>query len=621
MVEHVKLRAGKYMKPATLKFEGNNIYVQTGFNRALIDEIKNMAGAHWCGYDEPPRKVWRITNCDRNIFALTYLRGTNVYVPYTCPLKSIEPTRPLYEHQREALNHIYTRRHCIYGGEMGVGKTLVAIELMEYLERTEHLSDWVWVGPRSAINAVKAEFRKWDCGITPTYSTYASLHKLFATRVNIPHGIIFDECSKVKNPMAVRSKSAVHFANSIRDKWGKNSIIVGLSGTPAPKNPCDWWNLAELTCPGFLKEGNILKLRNRLAIIESRESISGGQYPHLIGWRDSDDKCNICGELKDHANHDMVNFGQTAYHPFEQSCNEVEKLGRRLKGLVLVHFKKDCLDLPDKIYRVIDCEVTKPAKRALEMIKSFAPRAITALTLARELSDGFQYKEKETDKKVACPICSGKGIFEDVDFDKCEEEQIDWTNPTQDIPMKSVACETCDGSGIVNRVDRVAEYVGTPKEKVLKDVLEEHEDVGRLVVSAALRASIDRIVEIVEKEGWDWIRIDGRGWHSNLPLKEDEMIESFQNGDGKLCIIMHPESGGMGLTLTASPSILIYSNDFKAENRIQLEDRIHRPGMDNQRGATIIDINYLPTDAIIRDNLMKKKALQKMSMEELSKYL
>lgn len=621
MVEHVKLRGGRFMVPVTLKYEGNFIYIASGYNKSLITEIKSMSGAHWCGYDDNPRKVWRVHNNDRNIFALTFLKGINVYALYTCPLKHLTPSRDLYEHQQEALDHIYTRRHCIYGGEMGVGKTLVAIELMEHAVNVEGLKDWVWVGPRSAINAVKNEFRKWGCTVVPTFSTYASLGKLFATTPNIPHGIVFDECSRAKNPVAARSKSCQFYADAIRNEYGKASYVVGLSGTPAPKNPCDWWNLAEIACPGYLREGNVMKLRRRVSIIENRESISGGMYPHLIGWKDDEIKCNICGEAPDHHNHDPINIGSDFYHDYEKAGNEVEKLGRRLKGLVLVHFKKDCLDLPDKIYRIIKCDVSKQAKRALSMIKTSAPRAITALTMARELSDGFQYREIESDKKAICPICHGTKKHEDVDYAKCEEEQIDWTNPTEDIPMTKVDCEKCEGTGFVNKIERVAEYVGTPKEQVLRDVLEEHEDVGRLVISAALRASIDHIIVLVEKWNWDWIRIDGRGWHSNLDIKESEMIDRFQSKEGRLCIVMHPESGGMGLTLTASPSILIYSNDFKAENRIQLEDRIHRPGMDEQRGATIIDIDYLPTDMVIRDNLMKKKALQKMSMEELSKYL
>jgi hypothetical protein len=50
---------------------------------------------------------------------------------------------------------------------------------------------------------------------------------------------------------------------------------------------------------------------------------------------------------------------------------------------------------------------------------------------------------------------------------------------------------------------------------------------------------------------------------------------------------------------------------------MQAEDRIHRIGMDKNRGALIIDLIHLPTDQLVLDNLKKKKALQSMTMGEL----
>lgn len=79
----------------------------------------------------------------------------------------------------------------------------------------------------------------------------------------------------------------------------------------------------------------------------------------------------------------------------------------------------------------------------------------------------------------------------------------------------------------------------------------------------------------------------------------------------------HPGSAGMGLTLTASPAIIYYSNDFNFESRIQSEDRIHRLGMDVNIGATIIDIINLPSDKMVLENLNKKRILQSISMGEI----
>ena len=73
----------------------------------------------------------------------------------------------------------------------------------------------------------------------------------------------------------------------------------------------------------------------------------------------------------------------------------------------------------------------------------------------------------------------------------------------------------------------------------------------------------------------------------------------------------------MGITLTASPTICYYSNDFNAESRIQSEDRIHRPGMDVNLGATIIDLIHLPSDLLVLKNLQKKRDLQGLTLGEM----
>jgi len=62
---------------------------------------------------------------------------------------------------------------------------------------------------------------------------------------------------------------------------------------------------------------------------------------------------------------------------------------------------------------------------------------------------------------------------------------------------------------------------------------------------------------------------------------------------------------------------LFYSNDFDGEARMQAEDRIHRIGMDKNRGALIVDLIHLPTDELVLKNLKLKKKLQNLTMGEL----
>jgi len=76
-------------------------------------------------------------------------------------------------------------------------------------------------------------------------------------------------------------------------------------------------------------------------------------------------------------------------------------------------------------------------------------------------------------------------------------------------------------------------------------------------------------------------------------------------------------SGGMALTLTESRMSVFYSNDFSTEGRIQAEARIHRIGMDMNKGCTIVDLVHLPTDERVIKVLKANRRLELMTLGEL----
>jgi hypothetical protein len=578
--------------------EGARIWVTFGFNRPLLEEIKAMDGAKWHGYDDVPIKKWSIRDNARNRFQLSFLAGLEPYTPYEKPLIDYTSQRSPYKHQHYGTRFMLTRHYCIYAAEMGVGKSLAAIEAIEH----SGIKDVWWVAPKSALASTYLELDKWKAKVRPELYTYDALKKVLENWQEgqpPPQMVIFDECSRVKNPTAQRSQAALHLANSIRDYYGEDGYVILMSGSPAPKSPADWWHLCEIACPGFIREGNQPKFIQRLAVTQKNES-GGGFYTSVVAWKDNDKRCNECGKLQDDVDHNMMVAG-VHFHPFIPAKNEVSYLYERMKGLVEVVFKKDCLELPEKQYRLIKLKPTLSTAQAAKLMSVQYPGAAEKLTRLRELSDGFQYKEEKTGTEK-CSGCGGKGTIED--------------NP----------CISCGGKGECNTFSRTWITLPTPKEDALADLLDEHEEVGRLVIYAAFTASIDRVVEICKKYQWDVIRVDGRGWNwSGLEPKTDvEMLKIFQRQTehaNRVVFVGHPGSAGMGLTLTASPTIVYWSNDFNAESRIQSEDRIHRPGMDVNRGATIVDLIHLPTDKLVLENLKKKRELQNITLGELQECL
>ena len=646
--ETIKWNTGKYLVPVKLTYTGTRIEFKFKYNKKIMEEIKSMEGHQWHGFDEPkPRKIWSVKDSPRNRFHLSYIKGEDPYAPYDVEFKAFETLRPLMDHQFELTGQALAVNHCIWAAEMGAGKSLSAIEVMDYAYKEGFLksNDEAWyIGPRSGVAAVGRELVKWDSKVRPkmfTYNGMVSAVRAWHNTQPAPKIIIFDESSKIKTPTAQRSKAALHIADAIRQEYGRSGYIIEMSGTPAPKDPSDWWHQCEVACPGFIREGDAGKFKRRLCLIEQREStITGGMYPHIITWWDDENKCKHCGQLKDHPNHinDGGVFGEGEdYHRFEKSFNEVAYLYERMKGLVVVKFKKDCMDLPEKIYDQIRVKPKPETLRAAQLIRKMTPRAAQVSLLLRELSDGFQYKEKQVGEQ-SCPNCHGSGKTEVPKVVDGSDAPV-WGKPTTHITddgQREVDdCPFCKGSGKTPKIEIFTEEIGTPKDQAFIDELDAHDDVGRYICWGGFTATVDRLERIAHQQGWATLKIYGQGYSATLPTGEsvdtdeffDAMDRSHRNYEEyrtkypKVCVVGNPEAGGMAFTFTASPTMLYFSNSFKGEARMQSEDRGHRPGMDENRGLTIKDLIHLPIDLVVLNNVQKKKDMQAMTMGDLQNQL
>jgi SNF2 family DNA or RNA helicase len=613
MIKDVKLQipAGKRLirVPATIEFKNGRIwFIKSPFNAK--NEIKAMKGSRWHGSEDPPRKIWSIEDCPRNKFQLGYLIGNDVYAHFDQPVKEFEYDKPLMEHQKDLANAGLTYHYHIFAAEAGTGKTLSAQCVIEHAG-----GKWWWVGPKSSIPNIQREFKKWDYQGHPIrYMTYDQLVGIVEEGgYEVPLGVVFDESSRLKNHASQRSQGAQYLADQIREKHGMDGYVILMSGTPSPKSPVDWWSQCEVAWPGFLREGSVKALKLRMAITEELE-VTGIKVPKLVSWRDNENKCDECGQFKDaHSDRD---------HQFKPSKNEVAYLYKRLEGLVTVKLKKDCLTLPEKRYRTIECKPNASTLRVCKSLADAAPNTITGITWLRELSDGFQYKEV-VDGETRCKHCV-KGVVEEWQDPEDPErtfESIDMMKPELVARLEKIElpCPQCDGSGMRPKKVRKVREVPCPKYKVLTELLEECEEQGRIVIFAAFTGTIDRVVKLCHKEGWNVVRLDGRGyqvtdWQDN-PMDEPP-LEYWANLDNsKVAFVAHPESGGQSLTLTESQKAVFVSNTHKPENRIQAEERVHRLGMN--RGCEIVDIFHLPSDRRVLEIVKDNRRLELMTLGEI----
>ena len=583
--------------------------------------------------------------------------------------------KKVMRHQLEDAAEIVFKRQGILAAEMGTGKTLTVLQAMEHIaQEFSQLgqplrSDESWyVAPRFAVGEMAKEFRNWNAKYTPSFYSYNEAVKAVQTwpkgRI-APKVLILDESAQCKGPNSQRSLYMQALAEGMRVDH-EDPVILLMCGAPAPKSPKDWWMQMEIAAPGYLAEGNPFSFERRLALFTEEQSFAGGSYPKLVTWLDDENKCAICGQYEDHPNHppkemskdEVSNFtamlaqgnmsallsglqpatppgssladkitqpgGLSAFnqpvmqtmppHKWKKSKDEVSFLYKRMRGPVWIRFKKDVTDLPDKHYRIIDCKPDASTIRAARLIVKSAATTIEALTKLRTLSDGFQYEWVDHENKTeACERCSGTGrdfIPDSTEF-RAIGESVGERGP----------CPNCNGTGQVPQEIRITNKVACPKDAVLAELLEENEENGRLVVYAGFTAAIERVIEVCQKNNWQVIRADGktrtlpRGMWTSTPM--DDPIDVFQDPARRIPRIVFVANQGTAktaITLTASSMLVYYSNTFIGDDRIQSEDRIHRLGMDLNKGATIVDICHLPSDYYVLDNIQKKRVLQGITL-------
>jgi len=558
-------KRGRKHKAKVVEHEGR-LCISFGYNKNLLQEIKGLEGAKW----HPDDKYWSCllpSESMRNTLTLGYLTANEIgsdedLKRYLKPVTPTESHRPLYAHQSDFLNRVLSYQRFMIAGEMGTGKTLALIEAMERIKEAKlggPDEDLFWIiAPKSALRAWVEELRKWDAKIKPRLITASAPSISKAvSSVDTPPLVLVLDESSVFKNMKAQRTSYVYQLSCMMRKAWHGKEYV-IEMTGTP-SPRD---PTDWWSQVEILQPGWLREKNRSQLQRRLAYLEEQEGPHGVYWK-------------------VLGWNE----------EEIRDLSHRLDPIRVVCFKKDCLDLPDKQYRRIILTPPPEVLTAAKVLARSCATTLEALNRIRQLSDGFQY----------------------------EKEYIETTEP--------------DGTASAREL-RTTQFVTTPKDEALKDILEEHvnTEANRVVIYAGFTASVDKVTQLCLDEGWDVIRVDGRGWkvfsgvpgHQEVLSGAESELSIFQDKESyprPTAFVANPESGGMGITLTASPTIVYYSNSFKAESRIQSEDRIHRPGLDPNRGATIVDFIYLPTDELILGNLKMKRDMQSLSLGQIKEVL
>ena len=439
-------------------------------------------------------------------------------------------TKP-YEHQLEALKKSWNKKEYAYFMEMGTGKSKVLIDNIAILYDKGGINSAIIVAPKGVYrnwsekeipthmpDHVETQIAVWNPA--PTKKQKEELIKLFTPSddlkilvINVEafstkKGVAFvekfilghlpliavDESTTIKNPKAQRTKNLLKLA--INTKYRRI-----LTGFPVTQSPLDLYSQSSFLSPQLLGYASYYSFQNRYAQLINRK-MGARSFRQVVGY---------------------------------QNLDELSKNVNEFSYRVL---KKDCLDLPDKIYQRREVELTPEQKKVYKQLKDYAIAELDSHEIVSVTSILTQILRLH---QVVCGF---------VRHDNGEE-----------VEVKS------------NRLDE------------LLNILQEIQ--GKTIIWANYQYDIKRILKTLqETTGTESVAT----YYGETPDEErQEIIRRFQDPNSQLqYLVSNTQTGGYGITLTEASNVIYYSNNYDLEKRLQSEDRAHRIGQTNK--VTYIDL-------------------------------
>ena len=310
-----------------------------------------------------------------------------------------------------------------------------------------------------------------------------------------PRGLIgIDESTTIKNHSAKRTKALTKIAASF-------AFRRILTGSPVTKSPLDIYSQFEFLGPGILGFDSYYAFQARYAVLMKRK-MGQTSFNQVVGYRNLD-------ELTDRIDRHAYRF-----------------------------LKKDCLDLPEKIYTARYVTMTDEQRRMYEQIRT---AAVTMLDTG----------ELVTTQHVITQLLRLQQIL-------------------------SGHLKTDDGDLVTFRSTRM---------DAMLEVLEEHD--GNAIIWSRFRHDIQQITAALKERYGEH---SAAAYYGDTSSDErNRIVRDFQDPDHPLQFFVgNPSTGGYGLTLTQADLVVYYSNSFDLEHRLQSEDRAHRIGQRNN--VTYVDL-------------------------------
>lgn len=468
----------------------------------------------------------------------------------------LEPKTKPYGYQSETLEATKDASFWALFAEQGLGKTKMTIDTADYLYSTGKIDRVLIIAPNGVhTNWISREipkhshFNRWrhawrgmttkkeerefavlldgyeDYGLSWFAMNIESLRSKrgqnYAERfVNKKTLLVVDESTVIKNPKAQQTKVVTELGKSA----GYRRI---LSGTPIVQNPMDIWSQAKFLSDDALPYRSFVAFKAKYAI-EVQQKMQNRVFNQIVGFQN-----------------------------LESLREEVKEWSTRL-------LKKDCLDLPDKIYSIRDVPFNKEQQRLYE--------EMLHLQIA-SLESSERSGETITARNVMTALNK----------------------------LQQILC------GFILNEEGQAQIVPTNRFKTLLEIIEDTDE--QMIIWTHHRYSVAQIIDVLNE------KYPGQavGYYGDIKSQtRHSFVDMFQAGDVRFLVANAAAS--KGLTLTNGTTNVYFTNSYNLETRLQSEDRAHRIG--TTKGVNYIDLITPNTvDEKILNRLRQKADLSEAIIE------
>ena len=437
-------------------------------------------------------------------------------------------TKP-FKHQIKALEKSWSKQSWAWFMEMGTGKTKVCIDNIAMLYDRGKIKSALVIAP----NGIKRNWRK-------------------ELSVHMPDHVEYMDAVWVASP---KKKEQIELMNVCQMSDKLQILIMNIEALSTGRG-LDF--ARSFVLPGFCfmvidesttiknhsarRTKNIMKISN---LAKYRRIMTGS--PVTKSPLDLYSQVEFLGPwLLEQSNYyafraryAIIQQRSVGSHSFQhvmgyQRLDELTAVLREFSTRIL---KSECLDLPDKLYTKRTVAMTP------EQLKAYVEMKKSAITFFEE------------NTMTAASVL------------------------TQMIRLHQITC------GHVKTDDGEVRQLKNNRIKELLQVLQESD--GKVIIWAVYRHDIQTIEkEIANEYGKETVA----SYYGDT--KDDirqSIVDDFMDSDSDLRFFVgNPKTGGYGLTLTCSHTVVYYSNDYSLEVRMQSEDRAHRIGQKDK--VTYIDL-------------------------------